>query len=109
MLINEKDLKVHFDGDEELIGELLEVFEETYPETLLAIKSSIETENFQDLELHAHTLKGMIANFFAEDLKQKAFILEQQGRNKEKTELIENFNELNQKLPLLVNELKAIL
>ena len=49
MLVNKEELRLHFDGDEELILELLEVFEESYPETLSLLKKSLEESNAKDL------------------------------------------------------------
>ena len=109
MLVNIKELKIHFDGDEELIGELVEVFETSYPETLSSIKASIENSNYNDLELHAHTMKGMIANFFAEELKEAAFILEKMGRDKKAEGTEEQIAKLEQGLPVLVSEIKSII
>ena len=107
-MVNIEELKTHFDGDEELIGELVEVFEETYPETLSSVKLAIEGQNFSDLELHAHTLKGMIANFFAAELKNAAFELEKMGKNQQITGCDEFVNLLERDLPLLVQELRSL-
>lgn len=109
MLVNEKELKVHFDGDEELIGELLEVFEDSYPDTLASVKKSIEEKNLQDLELHAHTLKGMISNFFAQTLKDAAYSLEKMGREGSLSGEAEHVDVLEKGLPQLVTDVRSIL
>jgi protein-histidine pros-kinase len=109
MLVNIKELKVHFDGDEELIGELVEVFETSYPETLTSIKASTVSNNFKDLELHAHTMKGMISNFFSEELKEAAFVLEKMGRDEKSDGFQQYVDILEEGLPKLVAEIKSIL
>lgn len=109
MLVNIEQLKVHFDGDEELIGELLEVFETSYPVTLTAIKAAVEEVNYKDLELHAHTMKGMISNFFSEKLKEAAFVLEKMGRESKSEGAQEYISELEKGLPVLVDEIRSIL
>ena len=109
MLVNEKELKIHFDGDEELIGELLEVFEASYPETLDLVVKSIESQNLIDLELHAHTLKGMVSNFFASELKDAAFALEKMGREGSLQSPDEYVRTLNEGLPQLIIEIRSIL
>lgn len=109
MLVDEKELKVHFDGDEELISELLEVFESSYPETLNAVKKSLEENNLQDLELHAHTLKGMVSNFFAKTLKDAAFALEKMGREQALENADGHVKTLEDGLPQLVNDVRSIL
>lgn len=113
MLINEKELKIHFDGDEELIGELLEVFQSSYPETFAAMKVSLHGRIFKDLELHAHTLKGMVSNFFAKDLKDAAFEFEKMGRQGKIT--ISDSDErklidiLETGLPKMIEDVRSIL
>ncbi len=107
MLVNLENLKLHFDGDEELILELLEVFESTYPGTLTSVETAIKEQSFSDLELHAHTLKGMIANFFSEELKEAAFRLEKSGREKKDEGLDQPLKVLQEKLPLLVEEIRT--
>lgn len=109
MLVNEKELKMHFDGDEELISELLDVFESTYPEALGAVKKAIEDRNLKDLELHAHTLKGMISNFFAKSLKDAAFELEKMGREDNLSNELEFIKELEEGLPKLIEDVKSII
>ena len=109
MLVNEKELKLHFDGDEELIGELVEVFETSYPDTLAAIKISTQNSNFKDLELHAHTMKGMIANFFSEELKEASFVLEKMGRDQKAEGYQQYIDILDEGLPRLIADIKSIL
>ncbi len=97
----------HFSGDEELIVDLIEFFEDSYNDTLNPLKDALASETFRDIELHAHTLKGMIANFFSSELKDYAEQLEVQGKEKK----LESADALVEKLvagiPLLIEELKA--
>lgn len=107
-MINENELKTHFAGDEELILELVTVFEETYPETISGIKNSIVKNDFKNLELHAHTLKGMIANFFAADLKDAAFELEKMGREQNIHDPDATIQKLESEIPNMVKELREM-
>lgn len=106
MIVNMENLKLHFDGDEELIVELLEVFEATYPKTLASVEKAMKEKNHSELELHAHTLKGMISNFFADELKEASYALEKSGREKIDTDLDKWLKILKDKLPGLVEEVK---
>lgn len=80
-MVNLEKLKFHFDGDSELISELLEIFKRSYKDHLNSLKLAIAQKNFQEIELHAHTLKGMVSNFFADEVKQNIFNIEKLGRN----------------------------
>ena len=68
----------------------------------------MESEDFSNLELHAHTLKGMIANFFAADLKSAAFELEKMGKEKKIENGNEYYEKLERDLPLLIDELRSL-
>lgn len=108
MYVDLDSLKSHFDGDEELIGELVEVFEETYPETLANIEKAINDQSTKDLELHAHTLKGMLANFFVDKLKELAFQLEKIGREGNLGDVSDQAEQLKSEIPKMLAELKNI-
>ena len=108
MMVNQEELKTHFAGDEELILELVDVFNETYPEVLSSMKNAANDGDFKNLELHAHTLKGMIANFFASELKDAAFELEKMGREQTLGDSEAYINKLESGLPALVGELKTL-
>lgn len=107
-MINKEQILLHFEGDEELIGELIEVFDTSYPATLDSIELAIKDLDFKNLELHAHTLKGMIANFFAEDLKNAAFSLEKMGKEKKLGNVESEIETLVNGLPLLIDEIKGL-
>lgn len=108
MLVHLENLKSHFDGDEELIIELLEVFAESYVTVLDSLNKAVEEKNYKEVELHAHTLKGMIANFFAEDLKVSAFFLEKGGRDENVLDFAPHLKKLEDDIPVMINEVKAI-
>lgn len=109
VMIEKENLLEHFDGDMELIQELTQIFEESYPEVLRNLNEAIKSENFSDVELHAHTLKGMISNFFAEEAKDIAFELEKMGRDKSITNATALAADLEQKVSSLLVELKKII
>ena len=104
--LDPESLKNHFAGDEEMILELLAVFESSYGEIFDGVKASILEKNFKDLQYHAHTLKGMVSNFFSDSIKSACYDLELMGKN-------ETLNDENSKvefietgIPALVNEIK---
>jgi protein-histidine pros-kinase len=109
MLIDEKQLKVHFDGDEELISELLDVFASSYPETLNALKQSLSEGNIKDTELHAHTLKGMVSNFFAQELKDAASEIEKMAREGSVSGEAKFVEALETGLPKMIEDVKKVL
>lgn len=80
-LVDFEKIKIHFSGDKDLIVKLVGIFKETYPEVLKDLLNAINKKSPRDLELHAHTLKGMVANLFCEEIASKTFELERRGRS----------------------------
>jgi len=108
MTFDKDALMEHFEGDTEIIEELIEVFEMSYPETLDSLQEAITESDSKSIELHAHTLKGMLSNFFAAGLKDKAFRIEQMGKNSSLTEAKEIYEEISVEMPCLINDLKKM-
>lgn len=106
-LIDQEALKSHYGEDIEIIEDLIEIFESSAPETIHSLKDAINANDFSQIELHAHTLKGMLANFFALELKEKCFEIEKKGRDQQKVEISEIAN-IESQLPGVIEELKAL-
>lgn len=106
-MFDEKQLLNHFDEDMEMVQDLVEIFSESYPESIQALKEALEASNYKDIELHAHTVKGMIGNFFANELKEIAYKLEQMGRDEVLNDDTKaQFSLLSEGLPRLEQALK---
>lgn len=108
MLINEAKLLEHFENDKSLIHELSVIFDSSYPVSLTGLKKAVSQMNYEGIELHAHTLKGMVANFFAEEAIQTALNLELIGREKKEQSMHDLVHKLEKDLPQIVDELKRI-
>lgn len=80
-LVDFEQIKIHFGGDKDLIDQLIVIFRETYPQVMKDLMKAIQDESEKDIELHAHTLKGMVANLFCEEIAKKCLELEVRGRN----------------------------
>ncbi len=92
----------------ELLVELIQLFKELGPEMLADIKDSIERGSAEDLQRSAHTFKGSVGNFAAQDVFQAAFSLENMGRNQELTGAQDVVKLLETEMNILTDELKAI-
>ena len=66
-----------------LLLELTGIFEETYQDSVQGIKAAVNDKDYDELEHHAHTLKGMVSNFQANELKDLCFELELAGKEKD--------------------------
>ncbi len=108
-LLDCSGLKTHFAGDEEMIGQLVEVFAETYPGILSELKNSIVLKDFKVIERSAHSLKGMVANFFSETIKEDCFALEKMGKDKALKNVDQYIEKIESNIPRLLEEVKLFL
>jgi|GEM_PF-5487054 len=76
---NHEELLFQFRGDEEILLEMVELFIEAKEDFLSAIEDSIAKKDGDRLRISAHTLKGVLSNFFAENGKKNAYLLEECG------------------------------
>jgi PAS domain S-box-containing protein len=68
-------------GSEELLGEIVEIFLETCPEMLAAVRSAVASGDCEALARAAHSLKGAAASIAAGRVQQLALQLELAGKD----------------------------
>lgn len=69
-------------NDDQLLVELIQIFFADVPSLLQQLKTAAENRDLQNLQRHAHTLKGAISVFGAKSPTQTALMLEQVGSAK---------------------------
>ncbi len=68
-----------FDGDREILQEVVQLFLEEYPGLMAEIHHAIGSRNAQALQHSAHTLKGSVSNF-SPIVAAKVYELEKLGK-----------------------------
>lgn len=94
--------------DEELLSELVKIFLDDYPNNLKAIQVALAEGDSSLLERAAHSLKGAVANFGAEDVVREAFELERKGRAGDLAHANDNLQRLSAVLTQLDHELRPL-
>lgn len=79
--INYKKLEFEFGEDWDIFRELISDYKEASVTFLEQIKAAITSKELESLRISAHTLKGIVVNFYCEELTQTAFELEQCGKS----------------------------
>lgn len=79
-MINIGELSERLSGDNDLLDQVIELFEDSYPQLLGDIDEAIASRNAESLRRGAHTLKGMVSNLGGDMLAQAAYELENMGR-----------------------------
>jgi PAS domain S-box-containing protein len=78
---DKKALLETFDGDQDFLKEIIDMFVADTPKMLKNIKAAIDAKDADALQRTAHALKGMLGNFQAETAVAKAYLLEKMGSN----------------------------
>ena len=77
---NEQELMESIDGDLEFLEETIEIFVEDGPPLLQEIARAVTAGDAAALATSAHSLKGMLSNFYATPAVAAALELERKGR-----------------------------
>jgi len=107
-VINRAALMEKVGGDEELLGEIVELFLEDCPRVIKQIEEAIAKGDSRWLERAAHTLKGMVGNFYAGGATEAAMELEEIGRRGEMTAAEGAYTILQKEIERLKSELEAM-
>jgi HPt (histidine-containing phosphotransfer) domain-containing protein len=78
-VFDRRSLLERVDGDDTLLGVIVEVFLEDFPNSLRAIEQAFASQDPAKLRGAAHALKGAAANISGEQLREAAHQLEQIG------------------------------
>ncbi|MEY5027392.1 MAG: hypothetical protein RLZZ244_2920 [Verrucomicrobiota bacterium] len=73
---NRKAFLSEMEGMEDVLLDTINAFQETLPPLLDRIQEALSTQSLKELEIAAHTLKGMVSNFRAEPARNLALQLE---------------------------------
>jgi two-component system sensor histidine kinase/response regulator len=95
-------------GDVELLREVVGLFLDDYPQSLDLIRQAVAQGDQSSLERHAHSLKGSVSTFGAQEAFDAAQALEKQGRTGDMSSAEEGLAKLEQALINLRPELEAL-
>lgn len=98
-MVDLKQLDFEFGDDWEIFEELLSDYSSVYEGFFERIEAACKSNDFEAVRIEAHTLKGIVANFYCADLKNKAKQIEECGGQKSLDPVpayLEEFKQLNQ-------------
>jgi HPt (histidine-containing phosphotransfer) domain-containing protein len=78
--IDPDDVLARVDGDRELLAELAQIFREQARELMAGLTAAVAADDTRRVEQLAHTLRGSVANFGAQEAVRLAQALELGGR-----------------------------
>ena len=95
-------------GDVELLREVVGLFLDDYPHSIELIRDAVGRGDQTSVERHAHSLKGSVSTFGAQEVFEAAFALEKQGRSGDLSNAAAGLERLEQALNHLRPELEAL-
>ena len=107
-LVNREAALDRVGGDEELLTEIARLFLEDSPSIMADIRLAVISKDAPRLEHAAHSLKGSVANFGADPVRDAAFELERMGRSKDLSRAGAAFEYLEAVFARLLPELEAL-
>ncbi len=95
-------------GDVELLREVIGLFLDDYPQSLEMIRDAVARGDQSGLERHAHSLKGSVSTFGAQEAFDAALALEKQGRTGDLAAAADGLRRLEHALMTLRPGLEAL-
>ncbi len=95
-------------GEESMVAEILKLYVEDAPLQLTRIRQGIEQENFEEVHLCAHSLKGASANVGAEAMREACLRLESAAKSGGSSELMECLVAAEERFTLLRSHLENL-
>ena len=109
MIIDKDQFRENFEFfDKEIVIDIINMFVDEYPERMQKIKQNIDDKDFDSLKFNAHSLKGVVSNFVAEEARAAAKKLEDKGANKDESDLDALFADMKQKITQVIDELSEL-
>lgn len=106
--INEETLRKQFKGDEEILLDMIVGFEGNMQQLLQSIRESIAKEDGNGLRITAHTFKGLMRSFYADQSEKMAYALEKGGESFNFTDAGKVLHDLENHLMLFVYDLHRV-
>jgi two-component system sensor histidine kinase/response regulator len=108
-IINKLELSERLAGDMVLLRDLGDLFLEDYPNLIKRIENALQSQDSVALKKAAHTLKGSVANFSAQQAYEAAYNLEIIGKDSQLDKAAQAFDLLQIEVETFVTSLKELM
>ncbi|MFW6066229.1 MAG: response regulator, partial [Planctomycetota bacterium] len=107
-ILDIEELKDRIGGDDEIVGEILQVFRENCDESMTAISEALDSGDATRIERSAHALKGALGNIAAHAGYEAALRVEQMGESGDVEGARNAFGELKKRIEELAQLLDKL-
>lgn len=108
MIDRETFIMTYDNFDKEVVVEIIDIYIAEYPDRMAALRKAIDDQNFDALNKHSHSLKGVVANFYDDPTYQLARRLENLGKEHVSDGAEDIFQQLKLASSALLEELKEL-
>lgn len=105
---NDLHLMNEFNGDEDILVDMISMFQEGLGALLGPLRESVLSQDDNKLRISAHTIKGVLGNFYAEEGRKLAHELEKCGTQSVFDDALDLLNRLEDQLLLFLYELNKL-
>jgi HPt (histidine-containing phosphotransfer) domain-containing protein len=95
--------------DREVVKEIIEIFISEHPGRMDDLQKNIQEQDIESLHRNAHSLKGIIANFFDKETEEIASIMEINSMESYDSNVESQFEQLKINTEILLKDLKILL
>ncbi len=106
--VQAKQLLQKFEGDAELVKEIIDMFTEDGPKLLAEVRTAVDNRDAKELARKAHTLKGVVSHFTVEGPFESLRKLELWGRDNSLEEASQEMRTLTGQMRMLSANLASI-
>lgn len=107
--INFEKISFEFGEDIDVFEELFNDYKNKYEDYLREICEAQKIDDFKKIEIVAHSLKGVVANFYFDPIKEVAFEMEKMGREKNTDRLIAHVDKFKELSSLMCPKLEKFI
>lgn len=108
-MIDKNKFKENFKPfDKEIVLEIIDIFLDEYDKRMEQLSKDINENDLESLRFNAHSFKGVVANFLAEEPKNISKQLEENAKQGINAGNLELFEQLKEKTDEMIEELKEI-
>ncbi len=91
-LINSEQILFEFEEDFDIFEELFSDYQSRFTIMVDEIRRGYERGSSEEVKVGAHTLKGVVANFYSDELTDSAFQMELSAKNGDLSSLLQQLN-----------------
>jgi two-component system sensor histidine kinase/response regulator len=94
-------------GDRLLLARIIDFVVEDSPELVRKIETSLENDQFGEVERAAHSLKGLIANVYCEAVQSRAVEIETLARSGNRAAILRTLESLSDLMEPMIAKLET--